>query len=68
MLGYPEQTCTALTQVQPWTGFKIKAAKTVTLQKRSIYVFPEMKLRSLVPNFDSHVSVSDLYISSYFLH
>jgi hypothetical protein len=29
---------------------------------RTIYVFPEMKLRGLVPNFYIHVSVSDLYI------
>jgi hypothetical protein len=27
-----------------------------------IYVFPEMKLCGLVPNFHIHVSVSDLYI------
>jgi hypothetical protein len=27
-----------------------------------IYVFPEMKLRSLVPNSYIHVSVSDFYI------
>jgi hypothetical protein len=27
-----------------------------------IYVFTEMKLRGLVPNFHNHVSVSDLYI------
>jgi hypothetical protein len=27
-----------------------------------IYVFPEMKLRSLVPNTYIHVSGSDLYI------
>jgi hypothetical protein len=27
-------------------------------------IFPEMKLRGLVPNFDIHVSVSDLYIST----
>jgi hypothetical protein len=26
------------------------------------YVFPEMKLRGLVPNFHIHVSVSDLNI------
>jgi hypothetical protein len=26
------------------------------------YVFPEMKLRGLIPNSYSHVSVSDLYI------
>ncbi len=26
-------------------------------------IFPEMKLRGLVPNFYVHVSVSDLYIS-----
>ena len=28
-----------------------------------IYVFPEMKLHGLVPNFHIHVSESDLYIS-----
>jgi hypothetical protein len=28
-----------------------------------IYVFPEMELRGLNPNFNIHVSVSDLYIS-----
>jgi hypothetical protein len=27
-----------------------------------IYVFPEMKLRGLVPNSHIHVSVSNLYI------
>jgi hypothetical protein len=27
-----------------------------------IYVFPEMELRGLSPNFHIHVSVSDLYI------
>jgi hypothetical protein len=27
-----------------------------------IYVFPEMKLRSLVPNYHIHVSVSTFYI------
>jgi hypothetical protein len=27
-----------------------------------IYVFPEMKLRGLIPNIQIHVSVSDLYI------
>ncbi len=27
-----------------------------------IYVFPEVKLRDLVPNLHMHVSVSDLYI------
>ncbi len=27
-----------------------------------IYIFPEMKLRGLGPNFHIHVSVSDLYI------
>jgi hypothetical protein len=27
-----------------------------------IYVFPEMKLRDIIPNFHINVSVSDLYI------
>jgi hypothetical protein len=31
-------------------------------KENPIYVFPEMKLLSLVPNFPIHVSVSDLYI------
>jgi hypothetical protein len=30
--------------------------------KKSKQLFPEMKLRGLVPNFHIHVSVSDLYI------
>jgi hypothetical protein len=30
--------------------------------KKPNYVFPEMKLRGLVPNSYTHVSVSDLYI------
>ncbi len=29
-----------------------------------IYVFPEIKLCGLVPNFNIHVSVSDLYIAT----
>ncbi len=33
-----------------------------TLYRKSIYVFPEMKLRALVHNSYIHVSVSDLYI------
>jgi hypothetical protein len=33
-----------------------------TLHKKSKKIFPEMKLRGLVPNFHIHVSVSDLYI------
>jgi hypothetical protein len=32
--------------------------------KDSKQIFPEMKLRGLVPNFQVHVSVSDLYIPS----
>ncbi len=30
--------------------------------KDPMYVFPEMKLRGLVPNFHIHVFVNDLYI------
>jgi hypothetical protein len=33
-----------------------------TLKEDPIYVFLEMKLRGLVPNFHIHVSVGDLYI------
>jgi hypothetical protein len=35
---------------------------TVHCTENPIYVFPEMKLRSLVPNYYIHVSVRDLYI------
>jgi hypothetical protein len=33
----------------------------VNANKIPIYVFPELKLRGLVPSFYIHVSVSDLY-------
>ncbi len=33
--------------------------------ENSKQIFPEMKLRGLVPNFETHVSVSDLYIPTY---
>ncbi len=39
---------------------------TSHFNQNPINVFPEMKLRSLVPNFHIHVSVCDLYISTYF--
>jgi hypothetical protein len=39
-------------------GFKI----CDTMQRRSDYVFPEIKLCGLSPNFYIHISVSDLYI------
>jgi hypothetical protein len=42
-------------------GFKIIIIPAHCKQD-PIYVFPEMKLRGLVPNFYIHVSVSDLYI------
>ncbi len=34
----------------------------VQCTENSKQIFPEMKLRGLVPNFLTHVSVSDLYI------
>ena len=34
----------------------------VDANKIPIYVFPELKLRGLLPNFYIHGSVSDLYI------
>jgi hypothetical protein len=49
--------------------FEIKTINTsgsrrlLALQKDSIYVFPEMKLRGLDPNFHIRISVSDLYNS-----
>jgi hypothetical protein len=43
---------------------RIWALGTVTLQciENPIYVYPEMKLCALVPNYYIHVYVSDLYI------
>jgi len=35
---------------------------TLHCKEGPIYVFPEMKLRGLVPHFHIHLSVSDLYI------
>jgi hypothetical protein len=35
---------------------------TTHCKEDSNYVFPEIKLRGLVPNFNIHTSVSDLYI------
>jgi hypothetical protein len=32
-------------------------------KKDPIYIFPELKLRSLIPNFHTYVSVSNLYIT-----
>ncbi len=34
----------------------------LTLKQDPIYVFPELKLPCVVPNFHIHISVSDLYI------
>jgi hypothetical protein len=34
----------------------------INCAENTMYVFPEMKLRGLVPNSYIHVSVSDLYI------
>ena len=34
-----------------------------TVTENLVYIFPEMKLRGLVPSSYIHVTVSDLYIS-----
>ncbi len=39
-----------------------KISLHTALQSDPIYVFTEMKLRDLVPNFHIHVTVSNLYI------
>jgi hypothetical protein len=44
------------------TIFSTLDALECSLQRNSIYVFPEKELRDLSPNFHNHVSVSDLYI------
>jgi hypothetical protein len=45
------------------SGIQHFVLRCVALQRRSdLFVFPEMKLRGLVPNFHIHVSVRDLYI------
>ncbi len=58
------------TNVRPMLIFALFTCITQSLSKcagihcaeNPIYVFPEMKLRGLIPNFFIHVSVSDLYI------
>jgi hypothetical protein len=42
----------------------LNVAKRLHCKEDPIYIFPEMKLRGFVSNFDIHVSVSDLYIPS----
>jgi hypothetical protein len=39
-----------------------KSPQQLDCKEEPIYVFPEMKLRGLVPNFHIYASVSDLYI------
>jgi|LakMenEpi03Aug12_release.lakeMendotaPanAssembly.Ray.scaffolds.fasta_scaffold1588771_1 hypothetical protein len=42
----------------------LNVAKRLHCKEDPIYIFPEMKLRGLYPNFNIHVSVSDLCIPS----
>jgi hypothetical protein len=44
------------------TNRGIHADSNTHCKEIRIYVFPEKELRSLTPNFNIHVSVSDLYI------
>jgi hypothetical protein len=39
-----------------------KTTITLHCKEDPIYLFPEMKLRILSPNFHIHISASDLYI------
>ncbi len=39
----------------------LRLSHTLHCKQDPIYVFPEMKLRGLFPNFHIHVSVSDFY-------
>jgi hypothetical protein len=43
-----------------WSMYRLTAG--LHCKEDPIYVFPEIKLHTLVPNFHIHVSVSDLYI------
>ncbi len=46
-------------------GRQVRASITLTgahCKEDSNYIFPEIKLRDIVPNFHIHTSVNDLYI------
>ncbi len=69
---FPFASCYFLHGIQNWRSPSMKFAtdpkpRHINLwplhcAENPIYVFPEIKLCSLVPNSDIHVSVSDLYI------
>ncbi len=48
-----------------WLCKRVVVNKSLQSTESPIYVFPEMKLRDLVPNSYIHVSVSDLYNPRY---
>jgi hypothetical protein len=43
-------------------GYRVLSCSRSSHKENSIYVFPEKKLRGLIPNFYIHISVSDLCI------
>jgi hypothetical protein len=45
-------------------NIQAKSLSALHCKQNLIFIFPEMKLRGLVPNFHMHVSVSDLCILS----
>ncbi len=57
MLSSRLQYCMCLSSYLPVFGLVY-----LHYTENPIYVFPQMKLRSLVPNSYIHLSVSDLYI------
>ncbi len=45
--------------VPPPAAGIVRISQLITLQRKFDYVFPERKLRGLIPNFYIHISVSD---------
>ncbi len=64
--SYPAPLATILNTVQCFSRRNFWAVHVVSTclphcEENPIYVFPEKKLRGLIPNFYIHLSVSDLY-------
>ncbi len=75
--GSPSKSTIEAINYTPPPSFQWKSSKTkenqhknyprlqpvlrILCKQDSIYVFPQMKLRGLVPNFHIHLSVSNLY-------
>jgi hypothetical protein len=51
-----------MTKTKQFAPLSFYSEKQLHRKEDSNYVFPEIKLRGLVPSFHNHTPVSDLYI------